>query len=146
MKSFNKFIIENKSSKGPLYITQKKFDDAPTNPKSWKNPKSKERNSFLDNFRDEGDISNDLHYFGEIVDGLPNGKGTLIFPVETYDAKNNEIVEYDLELGGYSGEFKNGQYNGKGKLIFPDGEAVYNGEWKNGKLEGQGTYFGKHNY
>ena len=47
MKSFNKFITENKSSKGPLYITQKKFDDAPTNPKSWKNPKSKERNSFL---------------------------------------------------------------------------------------------------
>ena len=45
-------------------------------------------------------------YVGEVKNGKPNGKGTLIYP----------------DKGGkYEGEWKNGKYHGNGKLTYYDG-------------------------
>ena len=63
-------------------------------------------------------------YVGEVKNGKPNGKGTLIYP----------------DKGGkYEGEWKNGKYHGNGKLTYYDG-GIYIGEFKNGKCNGYGEF------
>jgi len=60
-------------------------------------------------------------YYGEIENGIPNGKGV----VKTIDKQK------------YDGEWKNGRRHGKGIYIIPD-SIEYEGEWKDGKTSGQG--------
>ncbi|MBU06209.1 MAG: hypothetical protein CL877_09715 [Dehalococcoidales bacterium] len=62
-------------------------------------------------------------YTGELVDGVPDGQGTLTF---TNGAK-------------YFGEFKAGKIHGKGAWSNPDGSG-YVGEYKDGKTHGQGAF------
>ena len=60
-------------------------------------------------------------YYGEVKDGLPNGKGRMY--IESRDT--------------YDGEFKNGVFHGKGKYYLA-GRLSYHGEWKNGVKHGKG--------
>ena len=70
------------------------------------------------NFPDE------IKYVGEVKNGKPHGKGTLIYP----------------DKGGkYVGQWKNGKYHGKGKLTYHDG-GIYIGKFKNGKCDGYGEF------
>ncbi|MDO7905306.1 hypothetical protein Q5741_02620 [Paenibacillus sp. JX-17] len=68
-------------------------------------------------------------YYGEVKNGLPNGKGTMQWgPTKQY-----------------WGEWVNGKRSGQGKYInqyVMDGEQhkiVYNGSWQKDKMQGQGT-------
>ena len=69
-----------------------------------------------------GDLYTNPKYKGEIVNGKPNGIGTLIFP----DGKK------------YVGEWVDGKRNGHGILTLVNGKK-YVGSWKNDKKHGQGT-------
>ncbi len=62
-------------------------------------------------------------YFGEFVDGKPNGMGVATF------ASGNSYV----------GEFKNSEFHGQGAYSFATGEKYF-GEFQNGRYEGAGTY------
>ncbi|MBC8258654.1 MAG: molecular chaperone Tir [SAR324 cluster bacterium] len=68
-----------------------------------------------------GNENSDEKYLGEILNSLPNGRGTLIHP----------------SGGTYEGEFKDGLPNGHGNLSLPSGKK-YVGQWKEGIQEGQG--------
>ncbi|WMT39022.1 hypothetical protein RE628_15990 [Paenibacillus sp. D2_2] len=74
-------------------------------------------------------ISENTQYYGEVSDGVPNGRGTIHWG----DSKQ------------YSGDFVNGMCEGNGKYIneyTQDGEkhkVVYTGTWKQEKMDGKGT-------
>jgi len=70
-----------------------------------------------------GDEKTQVKYEGEIVNGVPNGQGTMTCC---------DGIKY---VGGY----KDGEKNGQGTETFPDG-GKYVGEFKDGKKNGQGTY------
>ncbi len=61
-------------------------------------------------------------YYGQSIDGLPNGIGTIIY---------NGGERYD-------GNFLTGRYDGYGHFLYND-KSEYKGEWKNGLWEGFGT-------
>ena len=63
-----------------------------------------------------GDEKNDAKYVGETKNGVPNGKGTLTFPLGSK----------------YVGQFADGKQNGHGIYTSLDGRK-FEGEWKNGK-------------
>jgi len=65
-------------------------------------------------------------YEGEFKDGLPHGKGTMIYHVGFWE---NEIE--------YEGEWKNGLWEGHGTLTFADGR-VYVGEFRGSMRHGKG--------
>ena len=69
-----------------------------------------------------GDDNIQPKYRGEILDGKPNGLGTLTLP-------NGE---------NYVGEWKDGERHGQGTHLSPDGKK-YEGEWKDDKKHGLGT-------
>ena len=72
---------------------------------------------------DPYDIDNCLKYEGEIVDGVPNGKGTLSWG----DGRK------------FEGEIKNGKQHGQGTFTWSNGDK-YVGGFKDGKRNGQGTH------
>jgi len=63
-------------------------------------------------------------YFGEIVDGIRNGRGI-------YTWVNDPNVVF------FEGEWRNGKRAGQGKIVFKDG-TIYIGNWINGKRSGPG--------
>jgi hypothetical protein len=65
--------------------------------------------------------SDGRHFSGDVVDGKPNGQGTL--------------TSFD---GTYAGEFRDGLLNGQGTETWNDG-TKYVGEFRNGKRDAQGT-------
>ena len=69
-----------------------------------------------------GDENTQPKYRGKILEGKPNGLGTLTLP-------NGE---------NYVGEWKDGKRNGLGTHLSTDGKK-YEGEWKDDKKHGQGT-------
>lgn len=85
-------------------------------------------------------------YEGDIIGGLANGKGKVIFDNhQTYDGEwlNNKITGKGVYTwpGGrsYEGEFKDGVMHGRGIYHYPSGDT-YEGEYSHGKKEGFGTY------
>ena len=108
-------------------------------------------------------------YVGEIVFGVPQGKGVMTYnDGDRYEGMWNDGVPdgkgkysvakgdvYDGEWKGglrhgygvmtfhrggkYEGTWQNDDYHGKGKMTYPDG-AVYEGDYVEGYQEGQGTY------
>ena len=70
-----------------------------------------------------GDEKTQVKYEGEIVNGVPNGQGTMTCC---------DGVKY---VGGY----KDGEKNGQGTETFPNGNKFV-GEFKDGKKHGQGTF------
>ena len=73
---------------------------------------------------ENGDETTDSIYKGEIRNGLPNGKGTLILP----DGKR------------HVGEFKDGKTHGQGTYTYSSGDK-YVGEMENGVPNGQSNPF-----
>lgn len=65
-------------------------------------------------------------YEGELVNGLPHGKGIFYFN----------------DGGRYEGDFLKGTFTGKGKMIytFPSEGYYYEGDFVNGLRNGQGVY------
>jgi len=63
-------------------------------------------------------------YFGEIVDGIRNGRGI-------YTWVNDPNVVF------FEGEWRNGKRAGQGKIVFKDG-TIYIGNWINDKRSGPG--------
>ena len=63
-------------------------------------------------------------YIGEVVNGLPEGKGTW------YGDNGNR----------YEGEWRNGKKEGKGIFYFNNGDR-YEGDFRNGNREGKGIYY-----
>lgn len=76
-------------------------------------------------------VSSDTQYYGQVANGLPNGRGTIKW------GENKQ----------YSGDFVNGKRSGKGKYTntYVDFDTsrlhqiVYDGNWKNDKMNGQGV-------
>lgn len=62
-------------------------------------------------------------YSGELINGIPNGKGTWTVP----------------NVGTYVGGFKDGRLNGVGMQEYVDGTR-YAGEYKNNTRSGQGWF------
>ncbi len=65
-----------------------------------------------------------VRYYGELVNGIPNGYGTFYWPDGTV----------------YEGEVYEGQMYGYGQLTWNDG-YYYSGQFVNGIIEGYGAYF-----
>jgi len=93
-----------------------------------------------------GDEKTQVKYEGEIVNGVPNGQGTMtccdgIKYVGGYKdgEKNGQGTETFPDGSEYVGGYKNGYEHGQGTLTIPDG-GKYEGEWKGGKKNGQGTW------
>ena len=86
-------------------------------------------------------------YFGQVVNGLREGKG-----IEYYDDgnsykgnfKNDEKdgngIEYWNNGDRYEGNFKKGKREGKGIMFYYNGDR-YEGNWKNDNREGKGIYY-----
>jgi hypothetical protein len=90
--------------------------------------------------------SND--YMGDIVNGIPNGIGSLQLSAGT--RYNGGFIEgkltgkgvYDFPDGShYEGDVYNGLRHGQGVFVFAGGIARYEGDWKNGKRSGEGILF-----
>ena len=89
-------------------------------------------------------ISSDAKYTGGLLNGFPDGHGTLI-----YD--NGTIYKGDFENGKkhgfgrlhiperytYKGQFLNDQFEGTGEKINENG-TIYSGEFLKGLEDGQG--------
>lgn len=60
-----------------------------------------------------------LYYQGEIVDGVPSGRGKAIW--------SNHTV--------FIGYFEQSVANGQGELVFTDDDVSLKGSWVNGKVE-----------
>jgi hypothetical protein len=92
-------------------------------------------------------LTNGQKYLGDIVDGNPNGQGTMMFEAPHLSAGNKYIGEFkDKKFNGqgtyffangdqYVGEFKDNKFNGKGTITFTNGDK-YVGEFKNDKKNG----------
>ena len=92
-------------------------------------------------------ISDNGRFIGQVVNGLPEGKGIW------YD-NNGDRYEGDWKNGNfegkgiyywnndeiYEGDFRNDKKEGKGIMYYHNGDR-YEGEWKNGKSEGKGIYY-----
>ena len=84
-------------------------------------------------------------YTGDWKNGMPNGKGTIIFDKEYSDMGYPEKYTGDWVNGAkhgqgtatwsngitYTGSFKNNKKDGKGKMVNPDGSVYWDGNWEN---------------
>ena len=92
-----------------------------------------------------GDEKTQVKYEGDIVNGVPNGQGTITVPDgekyvgEYKDGERNGQGTLTWKNGRkYVGGWKDGLPNGQGTHTWTDGQK-YVGEWKEGKPNGQGT-------
>lgn len=67
-----------------------------------------------------------VYYVGDMNDGLPDGKGKLIW-------EDGEFL--------YEGEFDKGKITGVGKGYFANGKISEEGCWLNGQLHGEGKRY-----
>ena len=86
-------------------------------------------------------------YVGQVVNGLPEGKGIeYLNNGDRYegDFRNGKHegkgIYYHNNGGRYEGDFRNGKKEGKGIADYPNGDR-YEGDFRNGKPEGKGIYY-----
>lgn len=72
---------------------------------------------------------NNIRYESEILNGLPDGAGSIYYP-------NGNV---------YIGNICNGMENGIGRIIYYD-KAIYNGNWNMGNRDGEGEYIDGENH
>jgi len=80
-------------------------------------------------------LSGGRYYVGEIVNGVPHGRGHMLHNVDKR-FRYPEVVGSILQHGGskfYDGLFENGQYHGFGQLTYPNGQKL-TGEFKRGRM------------
>ena len=91
--------------------------------------------------------SNGDLYYGEVVNGKPNGVGTYTLPSGIY--YHGDFVDGYFQGKGvyvwpdgttYAGDFEKDLFQGKGVLTLPEGE-YYIGEFYNDQYHGNGTYY-----
>lgn len=94
--------------------------------------------------------SDGSRYVGQIKEGLPHGKGKLIYApnAESYKSYEGDFVQGRREGTGkaiwttgkqYQGEWENDKRSGDGFLISPEGDT-YRGQWADDKMCGRGVY------
>ena len=93
-------------------------------------------------------------YFGEMKNGLKDGKGILYYDKDDEkkrdkyegnfknDKKEGKGILYYLGGDRYVGNWKNDKKEGEGKYYYNDGDR-YEGDWKNDKIDGKGIYYWK---
>ena len=82
-------------------------------------------------------------YTGELVDGVPEGKGKIIWDSgDSYDgqwhygaANGYGTMYWQKEGTTYTGYLENWVLQGEGTCTFADG-SVLSGKWENGKFTG----------
>ncbi len=92
-------------------------------------------------------LENGYSYMGNLINGLPNGQGTLnsfdnkyIYDGEFKDGLKNGNGKLIISDGTkYSGSFLNDFYNGNGILCDKNGN-IYEGDFENGLFNGYGHY------
>ena len=92
-------------------------------------------------------FDNGRRYVGQVLNGLPEGKGIwYINTGERYEGEfrdgkyNGRGIFYGNDNSRYEGEFKNDMCEGKGIYYYGDGRR-YEGDFRNDKLEGKGIMF-----
>ena len=91
--------------------------------------------------------SDRIKYIGKVLNGVPNGKGTMTWKNgDRYegdwknDEKDGKGIYYSADGYKYVGEFREGQREGKGIAYWNNGDR-YEGDFKNSKAEGKGIYY-----
>ena len=128
----NFIINENRKNMGLIMnqftLLQNKLDQLSQrlNINSFNTNTPKYSPQFINNISNQQELIgiDGTRYVGQVVNGLPEGKG----------------IEYYPNGGRYEGDFRNGKKEGKGIEYYPNGER-YEGDWKNGKMEGKGIYY-----
>jgi len=95
--------------------------------------------------------SDGAKYEGRLVDGIPNGYGTIIYTKKkrkgyikrymgyvTNNKLSGKATAYYSDGGRYEGNFRDNKRSGYGVYRWSNGN-VYKGNWKNGKKHGNGT-------
>ena len=93
-------------------------------------------------------IYHDATYFGEIKNGLRNGRGIMkysngrVYEGEWInDKREGKGYEKFQNENTYEGYYLNGKPNGSGTYVWSTGE-IYHGEWINGVKQGKGVWKG----
>ena len=92
-------------------------------------------------------LENGFSYMGNILNGIPNGNGTLTsfdnkysYDGEFKEGLKNGFGKLVINDGTkYSGQFLNDVYNGNGVLCDKNGN-IYEGDFEKGKFNGYGHY------
>lgn len=91
------------------------------------------------------DVNTNNQYVGNLENGQPVGKGTMIYANGDEYTGNFKMWQPDGEgtmayANGdkYTGKFKTGRPNGTGTMVYANGDK-YTGGFKNGQFDGSGT-------
>ena len=105
-------------------------------------------NYFKNLFKYKYELKNGDHYIGELLNGIPNGRGIkydkngkIKYEGNVINGKAEGSGKYNYENGFYYiGQWKNDMKNGKGILYYKNGNILYNGDFINNKYEGKGKF------
>lgn len=111
-------------------------------------PKAKEVLDIISKAQTKGSISfNGMKYEGDLVNGVPNGKGKFTmsngtkYEGEVRDGKPDIQGKFTMSDGTYyEGQIANGVFEGQGTFVLAD-NSKYIGEFKNGKPNGIGAIY-----
>ena len=99
------------------------------------------------------DNSSRKKYIGQVLNGVPEGKGIMYLNTgDKYegewrnDKKDGKGIYYYANGSKYEGDFRNGKIEGRGIYYGINGEkyedgARYEGDFKDDKREGKGVYY-----
>ena len=92
-------------------------------------------------------IGVNFRYVGQVVNGLPEGKGIEYYPNgERYEGdfrngkREGKGIYYFNNGNRYEGDFRNDNREGKGIMYWNDGDR-YEGDYRNGKKDGKGIFY-----
>ena len=139
IKKINDIVTENKKKfeliKNDISEFYKKFEESKINT----------------NLNNKELIFEEGKYIGQVMNGLPEGKGIFYYKNgsryegEFKNGKKDGIGIYFYEQepfkgNRYDGGWKDNKQDGKGSYYFNDGD-LFEGEWKNGGQRGKGIYY-----
>ncbi len=96
----------------------------------------------------ESEKGNQMHYVGQVSNGMANGYGVAILDTgsryegEWRDNRRHGQGSFYWQDGEYYvGEYRNGLRSGAGTYYWPNGEK-FTGQWANDRRNGEGTFYG----
>lgn len=125
-----------------LFITLFSFCSPPSRQNSHTNGSKKADNCDCRIF-----TTDDFSWDGSCVNGLAEGKGTVIWTDQKYigEVTGGRISGYGIKyLYGeklYEGYFQDNKYQGEGRLYSTDGEITYQGSFESGVYSGYGIEY-----